>query len=181
MLKQCIGICFFFCVSVSAYAEAGFGICDFGKVTLPSIICNGPGFLKETTVKGDIKITGSVEAHNITASSIIVNGSVTIYDSKVGGVMEVVGNLNSTNVAYKQGLVITGEHVLLNHSTVAGEVNIESSTKKPQLKMICGSIVAGSVTFVGLEGVVQVTGDSRVQGKIMNGTIEFIDDKCSSS
>ncbi len=178
MLKQWIGICFLFCMSACVYADSGFGICDFGQVTRSSILCNGPGFLKGTTVKGDIKITGNMEAHNIKASSIIVNGSVSIYNSQVTGDMEVVGSLKSTNVQYAKSLNITSNHVVFNNSTVAGEVKINSPTSVPQLKMMCGSIIAGSVTFEGQEGVVQVTGDSRVRGKIMNGIIEFIDDKC---
>lgn len=165
-------------VSGAAFAEAGFGICDFADETLPSIICNGPGFLKHTVVKGDIKIAGKMEAHHIEATNIDVTGAVNINNSTVHGDMKVTGNLISNGVKYNKSIVVDGDDVVLRKSTVRGEMTIVSKTSKPRLKLVCSSIIAGAVTFDGLEGLVQVAGGSVVQGKVINGTIEFIEEKC---
>lgn len=180
-MKQWIGMVCFFCLSASVYAESGFGICDFGKVTLPSIVCNGPAFLKETTVKGDIRIAGNMEAHNIQASAVSVTGSVSINRSKIGGQVEVAGDFDAHQSEFAKSVIVNGSKVVLNRSRVFGEVKINSAVTKPTLKLMCGSIIAGTVNFGNLEGVVQVTGDSMVQGKVINGTLEFIKESCPSS
>lgn len=180
-MKRLVGIGCLFFLSMSVYAKSGFGICDFGKVTLPSIVCNGPAFLKETIVKGDIRIAGNMEAHDIQAAAVSVTGSVDINQSKIGGQMEVAGDLEAYRTEFAKSIVVSGVKVVLNRSRVFGEVKINSSVSKPTLKLICGSVIAGTVNFGNLEGVVQVTGDSMVQGKVINGTLEFIKETCPAA
>lgn len=177
-MKRLAGMVCLYIVSMSVYAESGFGICDFGNVTLPSIVCSGPGFLKNTIVKGDIRIAGNMEAHDIQAAAVSVTGSLTIDRSKIGGQVDVAGNLEASQTEFAKSIIVSGTTVVLNHSRVFGEVKINSTVTKPTLRLVCGSVIAGTVNFGNLEGVVQVTGDSMVQGKVINGTLEFIKESC---
>lgn len=181
MIRKFLYFFSLYCMTLPASAQSGFGICDYDKMTLPSIVCNGPAFLKETIVSGNINITGNMEAHHIKASDLNVTGSVNIHDSRISGNVQVTGNLASYQTEFKKSLTVYGEKVLLNHSIVRGEVKIHSTVNKPSLKLTCGAGIAGSIVFEGLEGIVQVTGDSIVQGKVMNGTIEFLKEECESA
>lgn len=178
MLKKSLLLLSMLTMSGISYAESGFGICDFGATNLPSIVCNGPAFLKGTTVGGDIKITGRMQAYNVKATLIAVTGTVDIHDSLVNGEMVVTGNLDAFNTEFKKSISLNGNKLMLNKSIVRGEIKMNSQTTKPVLTMVCGAAVAGSVNFIGKEGLVQVTGDSMVKGKVLNGTLEFLDEPC---
>jgi len=165
--------------TLSAHAYTGFGICNYGKEIVPAVICYGPAVLKGTTVVGGMKVAGPLKAINVMSGPIAVTGSADLQNSKIKGPATITGSLKATGVSFQQGLVITTDDILLTHSTVIGSVTVNSQTKKPYLKMECGSTISGSVTFGGMAGVIQITDDSIVQGKVINGSMEFVKKKCS--
>lgn len=156
------------------YALTGFDVCNYGKLTIPFVNCNGPAILKETKVDGDINVTGSLQADSISVKSILVQGSTQISDSQVKGSVNITGDLSADHVLFSQGIAVTSTSAILNHSKVNGLVTMTSDNKNPYLQVLCGSVVTGSVLFDGKPGVVQVSGDSSVQGKIVNGSMEFV-------
>lgn len=160
------------------YAYTGFGICNYGKEVIPEVICYGPTVLKETTVNGNVKVTGPLKAYNVSMSSLDVTGTVEIENSNVVGEAHVTGLLSSTKTKFEKGLAVTGDHVELNHSTINGTLTISSSSEKPLLDMSCDSWVTGSVIFSGSKGVVKITDDSMVKGKLENAEFEFVKKIC---
>lgn len=175
-MKQ-VWLSFIFMIS-AAHAYTGFGICNFGKETVSAVVCYGPAVLKDTTVTGDVKVAGPLRAANVTMGAMSITGTADIQDSTVGGLADVIGSLNANRVTFKKSLTVTSNSVVLSHTTVNGEVTISSKSSKPYLKMQCGSTITGALTFDGAEGVVQITDDSIIQGKIINGTIEFVKKSC---
>lgn len=164
---------------VNASAYTGFDVCNFGKQQVDKVICYGPAVLKDTTIAGDVKVAGPLQATNISAGTMHIAGSATLSGSKVTGTAEVTGSLYAEKVAFGSDVNVSANDVTLHATTIKGSMIISSQATKPYLKMECGSVVAGNVTFDGMEGVIQVTDDSIVQGKVINGTMEFIRKKCS--
>lgn len=162
----------------SALAYTGFGVCNYGKETIASVICYGPTVLKQTTVSGNIKVTGSLQAENISVQDIVVEGAVDIKNSQVTGSVNIVGSLMSDHVEYKKGVAVTSDKITLNHSTINGLMTVTSQQNSPYLQVQCSSVITGSVFFDGKAGVVQVTGDSIVKGKVVNGSLEFVKRTC---
>lgn len=162
----------------SAYAYTGFGVCNYGKETVATVICYGPTVLKQTTVSGNIKVTGSLQAEDISVNDILVEGNVDIKNSAVNGALNVTGSLMSDHVEYKKGIAVNSDQITLNNSKVNGLVTVTSTQKPPYLQVQCNSVVTGSVLFDGKAGVVQITGDSIVQGKVVNGSLEFVKRTC---
>lgn len=162
----------------SAYAYTGFGVCNFGKETVDSVICYGPTVMKQTTVQGNIKVTGSLQAENIAVREVLIEGSAHLLESQVSGAVKVAGPLHADRVEFKKGIAIESNDIILNKTKVNGLVVITSSQKNPYLQLQCGSVITGSVLFDGKAGVVQVTGDSIVQGKVINGSMEFVKRDC---
>jgi hypothetical protein len=165
-------------MTAEASAYTGFGICNFGKETVSSVICYGPAVLKDTIVSGDVKVTGPLKAFNVTIGSMDITGTADIQNSTVKGPTIVTGYLTATKVDFQKGLTVTGNEVLLSGSTVKGPITITSQPDKPYLKVQCGASITGDVTFVGTEGVIQITDDSGLAGKIKNGQMEFVKKSC---
>lgn len=163
-----------------AYAITGFDVCNFGKEQVASVLCNGPTIMKQTTVDGDVKVTGSLQADTITAKSILVQGSTQISNSQISGSVNVTGDFNADHVIFKQGIAIQSDNIIINNTKVNGLVTITSPDKTPNLQIQCGSQISGAVMFDGKPGVVQITAnDSVIKGKIVNGSSVFVEKKCS--
>lgn len=159
-----------------AYGYKGFDICNFGVETVPSVVCYGPAVLKGTTVAGDLKVTGPLTAEKVTVGSLNITGATDLIDTTVSGTVQVTGNLTATNVVFSKGLTLNSDKIVLHKVKVRGAVNITSSSS-PNLTMECTSI-RGDVTFNGKAGIVQITDDSVVTGKVNNGSMIFIKSKC---
>lgn len=160
------------------FAYSGFGVCNHGKETLDSVMCDGPAVLKQTTVKGNMNVTGKLYAEGISVSSMTVLGDAELSNSEVNGQAKIVGNLKADHVSFKKGLAVESDTIFLSHSVVGGTLIITSNQSTPYVQVQCSSAVKGSVLFDGKAGVVQVTGDSVVQGKIINGSTEFVKRSC---
>jgi hypothetical protein len=163
----------------TAYAYTGFGICNHGKETLTSVICDGPTVLIGTTVTQDLKLAGDLKAKKITiGSSMNVAGAVEITDSIVKGPTQIIGVLDAKNVDFQQNITISSDSITLNHTTVRGSMTITSKTTKPYLRLYCSTTITGSVLFDEEAGIIEVSEESIVQGKVVNGSIEFVKQSC---
>jgi hypothetical protein len=165
-------------ITPPAYAYVGFGICNYGKQVVSSVVCYQPAVLKETTINGDIKVTGSLKADLITVHDVQIEGNVEIGNSQVNGDVNVVGSFFADHVAFNKSLAVTGTNIVLNHSKVNGLVIITSDNGTPYLQVQCETVIKGSILFDKKAGVVQITGDSFIQGKVSNGSLEFVKHTC---
>jgi hypothetical protein len=162
----------------TVYAYTGFGVCNYGNQVVSSVICYKPAVLKQTTINGDIKVTGSLQAFSITVQSMLIEGDVDIEDSRVFGNVSIIGDLFADNVEFKKGIAVTGDSIVLKGTKVNGLVIVTSETETPYLEVQCGSKVKGSVLFNDKAGVIKITDDSIIQGKVVNGSFEFVKAKC---
>ena len=165
-------------VSSIGYANQEFGACNFIKEKVSSVICYGPTILNETIVTGDVKVAGTLKASKVLIGSMTINGSADIQNARVSGLVNVKGYMHASFVNFENDLRITTTKLDFDHTSVKGSVTISSDKIKPYFKIECGSDITGSVTFEGVPGVVQMTDDSAIHGKINNGEIEFVKTKC---
>ncbi len=161
------------------YAYSGFGVCNYGREVVSSVVCYSPAVLKQTIVQGDLKITGSLQAEDIVVQSMVVNGNVSLQNSQVNGEVNITGQLQADHVNFQKGVAVVGDMVMLNHSKVNGLMTITSTQDTPTLEVLCSSVITGSVLFDGKPGIIKMTAsDSAVQGKIINGSTIFVEQKC---
>lgn len=161
-----------------AQAYEGFGICNFGKEEVPVVICYGPAVLKDTVVTGDVKVAGPFTANNVILGSMTITGTADMQDATVKGAADVTGQLTATNATFKKGLTVTADNVLLHHTVVKGSMVITAQTTNPTLTMECGSSISGTMTFMGKAGIIKITDDSIISGKIVNGSMIFTKKPC---
>lgn len=180
-MKSLVNLVIALLMTQAAYAYEGFGICNHGKETLDNVICYGPTVLKETTVTGDVKVAGPLTAINVTAGSLTINGTCDLQNTKVKGAVEVIGNLNATGVEFQQSVTVQADDIYMSHTRIAGSMTVSALSKNPTITMECGTVIKGSLTFQGKAGVIQITDDSIVVGKITNGSMVFIKKICNSA
>ena len=178
-MKFCNWIAFILLGMVSSCNNnKGFDVCNHGSETVDSVVCYEPTVLIDTTIKNAIKVAGSLTAKNITANDISVKGPVAIHSSKVNGATDVIGSFEANETTFNKGITIESDKISLVKSIVKGSVVISSATTKPILKISCNTTVTGSVLFDGKPGIIEVSEDSIVQGKVVNGSMDFVKVTC---
>jgi hypothetical protein len=156
----------------------GYNICNFGKQSIPSIVCQGPTVMKETKVSGNVNVVGTLNAISVQMGALNVTGRAELYDAEVNGQATVSGSLKATNADFKQNLTVTGDQIVLNHVKIKGSVSVYTKDHTPHISMVCGTVVSQAVEFYGKAGIIEITDDSVIQGKIKNGSMIFIKQKC---
>jgi hypothetical protein len=165
----------------TAVAGEGSGVCVYGNETVDSVVCYGPTVMKQTIVKGDVKVVGTLRAENISAQHLQVQGNAELRNSVIVQSTKVVGSLLAQNVEFKQGIAVESDRIVLHQSKVNGMVTVTSPVKTPYLQVGCGSVITGAIFFDGKAGVVQMTGDSLVkQDKVSNGAMQHVEDDCGT-
>lgn len=164
---------------INTCAADDFGICNYGKQNLPAVICFGPAILNNTSVRGNIKVVGPLTARGVQAKSLQVTGSAEVHDTQIAAAVEITGYLQSYGSHFYTTLTVEGDQLFLDHTIIGGDVTMTSNVNKPIITLQCNSSITGNVTFGGVAGVLQVSDDSAMQGKVNNGTLEFIRPKCN--
>lgn len=164
-----------------AFAYDPYGVCHLSKETVDKVICDGPAVLTDSTVTGDVKVTGSLTATNLAASASMTAGAATLKNVTVKGLVSINGDLYADHSTFNQNVQATANTTTLNECSVKGSVIINVDNEHaPTVHIECGSLVNGDVEFKGKKpGLVQVTDDSFLKGKVINGTMEFVRQTCS--
>jgi len=165
--------------STAISAEKDSGVCVFGNETVDSVVCYGPTVMKQTIVKGDIKVVGTLRAENISARNLQVQGAVELRNTLISQTTKITGTLTATNVEFKQGIAVESDSVILINTKVNGMVTITSPIHNPYLQVQCGTVITGAVLFDGKAGVIQQTGGTLI-GNISNGSKERIERQCAA-
>lgn len=162
----------------NVYAYTGYSVCNYGKQTVASVNCEGPAVLIDTTVMAGVTVVGPFRATNVSMGTLTITGDTDMDSCKVAGPATITGSLDAKKVSFKKGLEITSDNISLHHTTVKGNLTIHSANTNPTLTMECGSSVSGIVVFDGKAGIIRITDDSIVQGKITNGSMIFTKQSC---
>ncbi|MFZ2315224.1 MAG: hypothetical protein WAW86_06165 [Gammaproteobacteria bacterium] len=167
-------------ISSAAFAFDPYGVCHLNNETVDSMVCYGPAVLKDATIKGDVKVSGALTGTNINSNAVMSGGAANLKDSTIKGLADINGDLDANHVDFGHGLLVTANHIRLNASSVVGSIVVDIDNEhSPQVYLECGSTVSGNVEFKGKKaGLVQVTDDSLVKGKVINGTMEFVRKIC---
>lgn len=169
-----------FSISSATFAFNPYGVCLLNKETVDKMICHGPAVLKDATIKGDVKVSGALTGTNINAKGVMIGGGATLKDCTINGLADINGNLDASRVDFEQNLLVTAGDIRLSDSSVKGSIVVDMDNEhSPRVYLECGSIVSDNVEFKGKKaGLVQVTDDSSVKGKVVNGTMEFVRKIC---
>lgn len=157
--------------------------CGYAKEAIKNLTCYGPTTLKDTTITGQAIIAGDLKASNAILNSLQMTGAAEFNSTQILGEAFIAGWLTASHSAFKNKLNVTADKVTLNASTIEGDVVMTAGEKAPILELSCYSHVEGSVKFVGKSGVVYLSKNSIVHGKIVNGKVLKINSaqKCQRS
>jgi cytoskeletal protein CcmA (bactofilin family) len=174
MLKAALVTLVLLPLSVFATAKS----CRFGNSVMANVTCYGPADMNKTTVTKDIQIEGPLNGVNVTLGSMTVDGPVELHESVVNGLVDVNGFMTAHKVDFHGNMAIETGDMTLDHSSVEGSIKMTSNITNQVVNLECGATVSGSIKFIGHPGVVTLTEDSNIQGRVYNGEIRFVDKAC---
>ncbi len=175
MLKP-IGFLLILCFMTAA--QAGFGVCEYGKQTISSLICYGPAVLKKTQVAGNTQVFGPLKATDASLDVVQVKGIIELKNSKINGPLSLVGFLTAEHSIFTKDITLISNQAIFRSSLINGSITMASKRTQPVLNLFCRTEVTGSVVFPQKAGVVRMTKDSILRGQITNGRIEMVERTC---
>ena len=146
-----------------------------GGIT-PSISANGPVTMTDTIVEQTAQVNGDLTAEKVTFGSLTVNGKVTLHTVLVKGSTVISGDLSAQKTTFQDTLTISTNTVQLADCHTADLIidNSGDGIVSPQILHLSeGSIVDGDVTFKAGDGIVRMSPDSKITGKVIGGKVVY--------
>lgn len=180
-MKYCLRSLILYVALISlVHAYVGFDVCNYGEEKLDSVLCYGPSVFAGTVINGHVKVAGSLNAKHVKLGTVNIIGTVEINDAVINGDTEITGSLNANKTSFDKNIKLTATYAQFKASTVKGAIIMYSGKNKPIITVVCGTKILGSVTFANESGVVRMSPDSIIEGKLVNGTIETIKFDCQA-
>lgn len=165
----------------TASAYVGFDVCNYGDEKHDSVVCYGPSVFSGTVINGHVKVAGSLNAKHVKLGTVEIIGTVEINDAEIKGDAEMTGSLNANKANFEKNIKLTAAYAQFKASTVKGNITVYSGKNKPIITVVCGTTVKGGVTFADEAGVIRLSSDSIIEGKLTNGKIETIKFDCQAT
>lgn len=87
--------------------------------------------------------------------------------------VQVAGLLTSKHGKFFGDVSLKSNHAIFIGSTIKGSITVHSILH-PLIELRCGTRITGGVTFEGSPGVIKKSKKSSVEGKVVNGIVEEI-------
>ena len=180
--KKCLALFLFGLIS-TALAESSCNVkgIALGNIMSGIITCNQQ-HLNKLLANGHVTINGGsfgfVRVHgNLTAQQAQFNDAVTLNGNAKLDSDTFMERVNATGVVncqasiFKKTLNLTASHSSFN-GCVIPTLNINNKTNKPPVIFLSNNAkVTGDVVFNGKAGIVYLTGNATIQGKVLNGVV----------
>ncbi len=154
-----------------AQAETTHGPSEFGKTTISELTSYGPAKLDGTIIQGKLDVMGPLSMRDAQANTLDVKGMAEIYNSEIKGKTTIYGLLQAEKTSFKGDLFSATSKLVLTDSMVNGNVSIEADDKTSIVRLN-HSTIQGDLIFTENAGRVILSDDSKVTGKITNGSSE---------
>lgn len=151
-------------------AQTIYGVCTYSNTTLKNLTCFGPATLVGTKVTGKLSVYGPLTLDDAYVNKVTVKGMIRSKNSKIHGVTSVYGPIFADKTKFFSDVFSATTVLQLVKSTVKGKLTIESKDKHPILYMACNSVIKKGVVFSNLSGLIKISNNSNIRGKIDNGT-----------
>jgi len=164
------------------------GPADLKEIKTNSLNINGPLTFKglevknNTSIKGptkgkngtfaDLSIAGPLEARKMICNALEVKGPVSLTDFEVKGNAAISGPVAAQKGVF-QDLTVYAPEITLKDVMVKNIVvkKLDKHHKKPTIELQGKTIVSGNITFESGDGEVTQEKGSKIEGKIMGGTL----------
>jgi hypothetical protein len=140
---------------------------------LDSISVNGSVVLQNTTIRNCATVNGSLLAIDSCVKSIQVNGSATLKNSLIKAGTVVNGSLRAEESIFEGTISVASEKtVLKNCETNLISIRRIGGSQMIQILELSGNtVVNGDIVFEVSGGEVIITGEAKILGDIIGGTI----------
>lgn len=153
----------------ASYAETIYGPCNFSNRAFDDLTCMGPANLNNVTVKDELKVMGLLNAKKSDFNDLDVKGVANITKTTITGNVTVYGPLDMSETIVKDDVVAATTVVNLSRVTLMGNLTVQSDMQQPVVN-ISKSQITKNLVFSKKAGLVNISTDSKISGKIKNGS-----------
>lgn len=133
---------------------------------------NGSTQLSQTTVMGESKINGRFTATDSSLNTLKVNGAVSLRQTQVKGVSHINGSLTAVGSHLSKEMTIKSQSITLDSTTAQDIIVKQESDDSPQKVILKNHTkINGFISFEQGNGIVYLSKDSSMTGKIRGGKI----------
>lgn len=146
-----------------------YGLLSASNQTFSNITLHGPANVEKCMFLGATTLMGMLTASDSVFEELAMSGVCELKNTIISGILSLKGLLRAENSTFNTIEASTTALTLKN--SVVENIIIQASEVTPQYVYLKNnSCVHGNVIFKGGDGIVMVTPDSKVHGKIIGGT-----------
>jgi hypothetical protein len=128
----------------------------------------GLNSFEDQEINKELSVYGAATFNNVKAhKSVTIHGTGTINDSTFKN-LTVFGTVDAENTSFVKVKLYTTESNF--DSCTLGSLTVESKSQKPVIELT-DTTITGDVVFIGKKGKLKLSGNSSIEGKVVNGEI----------
>ncbi|MBA3537161.1 MAG: hypothetical protein H0T84_11215 [Tatlockia sp.] len=161
---------------INTYDEVVNGSYNVKSTQINKNICiNGQAILdKDVIVQKNMTVNGRLISQNVDfESDLTVNGTTSLSNTKIAGNAKFRGNLNAKDSELLNPIEILSDKSVFDNCKTKNLIIKELPSKKivQQVKLINNTEIVGDIIFNSGNGEAHCDATSRIQGKVIGGTL----------
>lgn len=148
------------------------GNMNCGAGNIESLEVNGSANLNGTNIIGDTLVNGLLMAEDSNFNSVEINGNAEFIQCSINQDALIKGTLKASSSKFNASVGVYSSATRLINTLVNGDIHVYHTNPVNQVVYLDNfSRVTGNVVFDDGEGKVVLRGDSKVEGKIIGGSV----------
>lgn len=154
------------------------GLTTVGRQVLPRLNAYGMVNLNGTTINGGTVINGTLHMiGSILKGTLNMNGTIQANECQIDGLATINGMLEAQKTTFNGGISISSDKITFNESSVKGDITVRKSHQRHQVMVLSNSsVISGNVVFEAGQGIIQLSGGSRIEGQVRGAVVESQND-----
>lgn len=145
-----------------------------GNGSLDRLSGNGIVTLNSTTVTGPTTVNGVLSAEGANFETLDVNGSADLSNCIVNQSGNIKGALSAQSTKFRSILNVYSSTTKLINTKITTDLHIHHTDSKKQVVYLEKSTeISGNIIFDDRNGVVIISKDSKISGKVVGGKISY--------
>ena len=137
------------------------------------LVSSGRVKVDHTTVSGETRVAGLLEAEDSDFQSVQVSGNFQAKRLHIHGTTTVAGLLNADEVIFDDVVTLSGEKAVLKTCQLTSMRIRKSRTNTPQQLVLTDTVIKGNVEFEQGNGQLWLSGNARVEGQLVGGKVYY--------
>ena len=135
---------------------------------------NGNVTLDKIQVIGDTTIRGQLFATGVQFSSLNIYGNAILKETFVGKQAKILGFLQARKSEFKEIITIFANNAKFTACRLQSIIVTNSQLTEHKIELLEGSVVLGNIEFKSGDGIVYLSENAQIHGKVLGGIVKKI-------